>query len=607
MTHRKVSTIICLAALAFTAGGVHNASAQKGVMFVSQGAWVTKDLASSKKGAAPYCVAAMQFSKGTILTMAENKSGEISMAFDFGGGYFDPSALASIILDPGAGQQREFKVKPRSSKAIVVKLGDDKGFMEALSRTGLLRMELGGQSLNFNLENIDVGRKRLSACLDGVIVVSAPNAVPPPNQDLRSLNVENSSTYTNMQDKYERRILALEAKMSGVNVAPDLSVAAAPAALLVPVGVMPMKLPSLNDGAVANVNARAEFSALQGQINILKGKLAVALAEKNIAQQSQMRVSNQVAQEQVSLGKEKDLGKMFAAENEALRAQLVHSEVSLKGELAASNARQTELRGAYDLAQASLLAANNNVIKLQSELVNSRADVMKKLAASDLKSKNIDQKFSALLVEKQKIVGLEAENQHLKNTMLEVEQDYKGLLSKSKGEYANLRSEHDLTVASLTRVSGESAALKKLLGQVEELQEKAKTASLSDAQQLEEQFASLLEQKEKIVSVDAENNVLEGQVKVLENSMRQQLASADLGYKQLENTYNLTKGNLELATKKIAELKGELVAVDIENQRVAAIEGDDVGAQDLVAAKKSAIALEADNVSLRAQVESFEG
>ncbi len=612
MVNRKLSTVICLAALAFTANGVHNAYAQKGVMFTSEGGWVTKDLASSKKGAAPYCVAAMQFSKNTIMTMAENKSGEISLAFDFGGGYFDPSAVASVILDPGAGQQRSFRVKPRSSKAIVVKLGDDREFMDALARTGLLRLEIGEQSLNFNLAEIDQGRKKLNACLDGVIVVSAPNAVPPPNQNLRSLNVENSPLYANMQSEYEQKIRALESQISRKNMSvkpiassPIAAAVTAPVALLSGDRVMPLKLPSLDD-AVDKSKARAALSALQGQVGILKDKLAIALSEKAAAQVLQMKTSDMVAQEQVQMVKEKDVGKMLLAENEALKAQMAYAESRLASALEAAGTRHLELQKSYDLAQVRLRDAGADVASLQSELLVVKASGQKSVADSDLKSKAMEQKFAALLLEKQKILVLESENQQLKNKILDVEQGYKTQLSKAESANEQLSTTHDAAVVNLAQARQESGALKTLLEKAEFLQKQAETASLSDAQRLEKEFAALLKDKERAISVGSENEVLESKIEVLEGNMTQKLSDAEAKYAALQEMYDLTKANLAQAGQEIGVLEAKLVQVDVDQQKMAAVQNNDgADLESLIAARQSVVSLEAENVALRAQVESL--
>lgn len=655
MTNQKLSKALCIAAAAFLACGSGAAYAQKGSMFTSQGGWVTKDLASSKKGALPYCVAAKKFSKNTILTVAENKSGEISFAFDFGSGYFDPSVTAHVLLDPGAGQQRAFKVKPRSSKAIVVKLGQDGAFFDALQRTGLLRMEIQDQSLNFNLSDIDVGREKLSECLDGVIVVSAPKAVPPGTQGLSSINVEDGKLYEDMQSAYEHKIKMLEAKLAKSE--PELEKLAPPAlmeppkmvqvetdrvpqALPQPGEVLPQRLPGLNDTAadIADKLAaaptavtksytksdrekyealRAEYGqtkasliSYQEKVSLLRARIDKLEAEKSLAVAAQNVNSDKVAQEQIEGTKQKELAKALLVENEALKAQVANLEGRYAQESQKSELRYQALEKSYVQAQANLTAADKDLAGLKADLLKSAA-VEQTAAIAPLNPKEVEGQFAGLLKEKEKVIALEAERDVLAAKVNELEFDYKRQTSRVNDDYAALRKTHDIALSDLDRVNKEADALRAKVTQAEALQKQMETASLSEAQKLEADFKDLLSEKDVTSFVDAENVALKNKVQSLEEGLAHQISSGDERYKQLQDRHDEAKADLMKMTQSVAALKVELAQAEVVKQKAlamqaAAIEGNK-GANNeaVVAAKRQVLSLEAENTSLRAEMDAL--
>jgi len=139
-------------------------NAQKGVTLQPQSSWAVKRVNEDSPNA--YCALARRFESGLILTLAKNDKHEISFAIDFPQGTFSAEQRYEISLDPGAGEQRKFKVKPAGSgKAFVVRVGSDQKFMSALLRTGYLRIVVENESYNFNLADIDQGQEQLESCL----------------------------------------------------------------------------------------------------------------------------------------------------------------------------------------------------------------------------------------------------------------------------------------------------------------------------------------------------------------------------------------------------------------------------------------------------------
>lgn len=135
--------------------------------------WAVTNVSGDSSGNGAYCAMARRFSDNLIMTIAKNGQSEMSFALDFPKGDFDSQKSISIVLDPGAGQQRSYDVRPASKKAFVVRLGHDQPFMDALQMTGYLRADVNGESFSFGLSDIDKGNAKLDACLSGVTAPAA--------------------------------------------------------------------------------------------------------------------------------------------------------------------------------------------------------------------------------------------------------------------------------------------------------------------------------------------------------------------------------------------------------------------------------------------------
>ena len=179
-------------------------NAQKGVTLQPQSSWAVKRVNADSPNA--YCALARRFEQELILTLAKNDKHEISFAIDFPQGKFSAAERYEISLDPGAGEQRKFKVKPAGSgKAFVVRVGSDQKFMSALLRTGYLRIVVENESYNFNLADIDQGQEQLESCLYAGMTPAAgdSNAVSVPSYtQVADLRAE--------KDKLEQRLKSLE-------------------------------------------------------------------------------------------------------------------------------------------------------------------------------------------------------------------------------------------------------------------------------------------------------------------------------------------------------------------------------------------------------------
>ncbi len=173
----RIKSLLCSAAilglLGTSYGVATQAHAETRMMYNPATQWSVSRIADKSQQGNDYCAAAQRFSKDAILTFARNLSSESSLALDFQKPKLNQGRVVSVTLDPGAGVQRFYEVMPASSKAFVVRMGQDDEFFTALEKTGFLRVGIEGNSYNFNLADINEGSFKLNSCVATMVMPAA--------------------------------------------------------------------------------------------------------------------------------------------------------------------------------------------------------------------------------------------------------------------------------------------------------------------------------------------------------------------------------------------------------------------------------------------------
>lgn len=140
--------------------------------------WAVSQLAASQIGGQPYCALARRFNNNMILTMARNSRDEGSVAIDFQQSRLNSGQTYYVTLDPGFGKERAFNVRPVSGRALVIRMGKDYEFTDAMNKSGKLKIDVSGKTYAFNLPSLSNGERRLGECLAQLIEPAAgPGAV----------------------------------------------------------------------------------------------------------------------------------------------------------------------------------------------------------------------------------------------------------------------------------------------------------------------------------------------------------------------------------------------------------------------------------------------
>ena len=187
MTVREwlLSTVLS-AGVCMAAG--HAYASQSTQILQPDGGWSVSRIAAAQGGDA-YCAMARKYDRDIILTIARNGRDETSVAIDFQKEGLNKDRSYNVTLHPGAGQERSYDVRPVSGKAVVLRLGKDKAFHDALGRSASLGVDIGGESYAFNMPDIGRGQGDVVGCLATMMEPAAGEEEEKPKQQQVSASV----------------------------------------------------------------------------------------------------------------------------------------------------------------------------------------------------------------------------------------------------------------------------------------------------------------------------------------------------------------------------------------------------------------------------------
>ena len=535
-----LATTLSLLSTSALVGTVH---AQKGVTLQPQSNWAVKRVNAGSSDS--YCALARRFKQDMILTLAKNDKHEISFAIDFSQGRFVTSQRYEITLDPGAGEQRKFKVSPAGSgKAFVLRVGSDQKFMSALLRTGYLRVVVDNESYNFNLADIDQGQEKLNACLYSGMTPAAGGD--------DTLSASSHAQVANLRaekEKLEQRLQKLEQENENLRLqsaTTEQEIAS--------------RDKSLASDAALKVTHSPAVAGLRAQIQSLKNENAEL---KKLAKDS--------------TPKSKDISVIeLARENQRLQNLLQEqgNAESYKREIEQLTQRVSSLESEnLALAQqkpSGLTDEERKDLERQIMALNSENDALRKSIERQETAKSSD--VTAL---KQQISGLERDNAQLNtriSTLMQEKSDVIDQLSYYETENDKLRDAATKNSSDTTLLSQLREEIRKIEGRNARLLAQKETeisALQSDLQALEKEKASLAESsqeamynaeedfKARIAALDIKNEALKEELVLLS---KDQTILDDFRAKVdgLEQEKAVLQRELETAHARISDLQQKI-------------------------------------------------
>lgn len=220
MRRLLMSTMIC-SGLVLAAGPARAVAPQ---MFQPNTAWAVSKIEAKRSGGGEYCALARRFAGDMILTFARNAREESSLAVDFQRDLLKTNTKYYVTLKPGQGQDRMFEVTPVSGKAMVIRMGRDVPFFDALGNGGKLVVDISGQPYEFDLPDMAQGQMELSGCLASLTQPAAggDTAVATPDRSIAADPVARDARAEMLLNTPETR------NAPPIPVAPPVQAAAAP-------------------------------------------------------------------------------------------------------------------------------------------------------------------------------------------------------------------------------------------------------------------------------------------------------------------------------------------------------------------------------------------
>lgn len=573
------------------------AFAQKGINLAPKTQWSV----SKVNGGTPqaYCAIARRFEKNLIMTVARNKKNENSIALDFQNGNFDTGKQYNVFLDPGAGQQRQFSIRPTSPKAFVFKIGSDRPFLNALDRTGFMRVEIGDEVFNLNLSDIEKGQSELDGCIASDMMPAAGDSMMPsptrqaenPSHEfeakLQALKVEN--------EKLQSRITALQ-QSSRAGVQP----ASGDIAMLREKNAELQQENQRLQKAVRDSNATVKAE---------QGEAVASLAREN---QRLQKMLDEMGKENASAKEASVLSaRLSALEEENLEltrrlndtGQSVATIKNLKEKIARLQSEKSNMQLALDSSvnQASVNALENEIRLLEAE------------------NKKLSERVVSLREEKERafkqVSFYETENGVLKEKLGTQQSSASRLTQVDDALLQQLREE---IVAIERRSAAEIEEKEKRIGALEAQIRGLKTSEArlrgkNDAlQRLAERTVSAPAETSEIEELIAENEALQSDLKTL-RAEYETAKTLHADVESIQSEKEQIQGQLYSALQHIGELEGALSVAEnkvpvIDNEStLAIIQGENERLEEQLAAYQEKVETGQNEIaSLKLKLEQIE-
>ena len=126
-----------------------------------QGSW---KVGTVDQGSERYCAMVGTYNNNVVAAFARNPQGLGSLALDFGDAMFTPGKSYDVSLTAEGMSSRSFKGRASTERSLVVQIGQDGSFYDALSKNGTLGVDMSSATLRLDLAKFSDSHKDLVAC-----------------------------------------------------------------------------------------------------------------------------------------------------------------------------------------------------------------------------------------------------------------------------------------------------------------------------------------------------------------------------------------------------------------------------------------------------------
>lgn len=524
-----------------------------------QGAWAITKVDRSTQGGNSYCTLSRKYDNDIVLSLGRNETEEYSLAIDFQKPTFEKDKSIKVNLQPGPGQIRAYDMMPTSEKAVVIRLGWDTGFFDALNQSQQMKVSISNKGYSFLMPEVAKGQDDLRECMEGLQSASKkakggdvaqskdvldadavkPSgefqagrvAVKPATADKTTVAAQEKAVLKDFADAMSaqenaavnRRNFAKTKEDAKSQIKPVVASAAPVKEEIIrrpkPSGLTAADMAATMNNVVPAAGATndAQMAALQKQIDQLA-------AENKALKQSSTMASNAVS------GKDGEIQ-------------------SLQQKLSSANAEIETFRqqasGAATKSQEQVAALQQQMASLTTENAN-----LKK--ASDAAT----QKAGEIAALQASMANLERENQELTQKSADIK-TLQDKLSAMTAENETLKKTND----AAAQKGGEVAALQSSLAVLQ-----------TENQSLKQQTAEIKTLQDKVAAIMAENDTLkksltagaakEGEVAALKSSLAKLQTENDSLIKQNSSAVAAPAADIKAMQDKIAALTAENEALN---------------------------------------------
>ncbi|MGE4313056.1 MAG: hypothetical protein AB7E85_02135 [Pseudobdellovibrionaceae bacterium] len=568
-------------------------SVSGGALFAATQYSAKTDWTVSSDAAQGYCTAVQGFSNDAVITIAQRPDDAISVAFDFQKAVFDTSKNYTAKITAN-NTSRTFTTRTASATALVIAVGIDDAFFDALKSSKNLALNVDGKDYSFSMGNASAGLSALKPCLAALngqgttqVASAAPASAPTSTMsasagtsasNASSLAEENASlkaALADMRRNYEN--LSSQAGSSARTIELEEKLAQAQSeirALEAKASATPAPAPTpAAQAALPGAEAAAQMAALQDEVNALKterdqlktqiqtaptgapvaeevtqikNEMARQVNELN-AQISGLKQQNAALNASLETAKAAPAVPAVDPAKEAQITALQNEKTALAAQIQQLNAANAKLTGDLTQAKTGDVAATQEVATLKAQLAQLTAQNASLAQAASQKGEADASSAAQIGQLNAKLVQLENEKAALQGTVAGLNKQVADLSAAAATPAAAPAADTSALTAQISTLQTQNAALQAEITNLNTQLASAGTTESTDAGEAEDLRDQLRVSRADVDRLLAENAKLTQDISTLQNASAQESASMASG-----------DWNLEQATRRYQESQREI-------------------------------------------------
>lgn len=529
--------------------------------FRTAGEWTV-----TSEDAQGYCTAVQPFSNNTYVTIGERDDGAMSIAFDFQKPVFTMGQTQSAKITAGT-TSRTYSSKPKSEGAIVLAVGIDDAFRNALAKSNTMELSFNGEKHTFPLENSGKSLSILKDCILALRGAPAQQVAAAPQkaeaEPTRTAAAQISETPQNVQAVQEEAPRKSSAVISTVNMSylqeenERLKTALA-------------QTRREYENLAADVNASAKNAEMQERIARYEKEiqgLKSQINEQAQVTQTPQEVTEEIQVLQAQLAESKNRQSKLEAELAEAKGQLTRAvpvpEVAANSqELQAMQQKTASLQAEKKAMQERLISAEATIANLQSQLGE-----MAKMETESLKADDSTQKIAAMTQQLNQAnsekVTLQAQLKSANESLASMEKEFS---EKKAQPTAQLNANADVIARlekELTELKNRNQTLSQNLAEARQAQVNTEEVT----PQVDQQVLARL--RNEVNALEEENQSLKTKVGELNRNLIENSAAMASVQEQASPENKALKENLKEARAQLDRLLDEnaTLSADLEKLR----------------------------------------